>query len=81
VKISVKLAHEIQNRLQLVVGHIENGLTTLNSKGTSAVEIRKAKVAALGISKLVKDQTVKAVENCEACGHYSATLETKRENK
>lgn len=81
MKVTVKLAHEIQNRIQVVVGYIELALETAKSKGESAGHIRRAKAAALDLGKLVKAQTVITVENCEACGFKRTTLETKREGK
>jgi hypothetical protein len=83
VKVTKKLAHEIQNRLQLVIGFLELALTKTNSKGAIAVDIRKAKAAALDLAELVKHQTVKTVDNCEECGAvtFRAILEPKREKQ
>lgn len=66
VKISIKLAHEVQNRLQRVVGFIEAG------------KIDKAKEEALRLGELVKGQTIVIVDNCEECGFMRAILEPKR---
>lgn len=83
MKVTKKLAHEIQNRLQVVVGFLELALDKTNNKGAIAVDIRKAKAAALDIAELVKHQTVKTVDNCEECGAATLRpiLELKRENK
>jgi hypothetical protein len=59
VKITVKLAHAMQNQLQLIIGYLELGKTA------------KAIEAALELSKLVKGHTVETVENASAekeCG-------------
>lgn len=83
MKVTKKLAHEIQNRLTVVIGYLDLALETAKSRGESAGHIRKAMAAALDLAKLVKAQTVGTVDNCEACGAFivRATLETKRENK
>lgn len=51
MKVTVKFAHEIQNRLQVVVGFLELALGTAKSKGESAGHIRRAKAAALEIGE------------------------------
>ena len=81
MKVTVKLAHEIANRLQIVVGSIDLALGEIGKPKAVTIALGKAKAAALGIGELVKEQTVKTVENCEACEHQRATLETKREKQ
>jgi signal transduction histidine kinase len=82
VKVTVKLAHEIQNILQRIIGNLELAKTAKDDRDRERLR-GKAIEAALELSKLVKDQTVVDVETCEACGalklQFRATLETKRE--
>lgn len=83
MKVTVKLAHEIHNRLTIIVGHLDLALEKTKSKGEIAADIRKAKAAALELGKLVRHQTIAVVDNCEACGAaiLRATLEMKREKQ
>ena len=71
MKVTVKLAEAIQNKLQLVVGYLDLALEKTNSKGPIAVQVKRAKAAAMSLSKLVHDQTVTTVENSEACEQFS----------
>jgi hypothetical protein len=81
VKVTVKLAHEITNRITVVVGCIDLALGEIGKPKAVTLALGKAKAAALAVAKLVKEQTVKTVDNCEECPHRSTTLETKREKK
>jgi hypothetical protein len=65
MKVSRRLAHRINNELQIAIAAIGLGQSELAVK------------TLLGLSQLIAMQTVKTVDNCEACGFRRATLEPK----
>jgi len=76
MKVSRRLAHKINSDVQVATSLLEE--LQLKLIGVELAKTERIRKILIDLATLVQQQTVKTVDNCEACGARRTILEMKR---